>query len=263
MPGLIILKELEIRLKPWILSEKSGDIILAHCDCMAGLSEACSHIGALLFATEAGSRMSKSTTCTQEKSKWLPTHVKKVPYLPVSDVDFSSAKKKHKSLSCGEEVERSQPSRGRKSIQLVAPSMEDIANCYRGIAAAVLSVVAPFNEEFVPKQIQGVPKPLTTLHSEEYMDFNYVELLDACDKILLTITEEECRAIERETKMQAQSKVWFSQRAGRITASRLKAACHTDPAKPSRSLIKTICYPEAHKFTSTATRFVIHQYIYQ
>jgi len=84
---------------------------------------------------------------------------------------------------------------------------------------------------------------------------NYLELLNACDSISLSITDEESQAIERATQKQAESKVWFSQRAGRITASRLKAACHTDISKPSRSLIKTICYPEAHKFTSTATRF--------
>ena len=33
----------------------------------------------------------------------------------------------------------------------------------------------------------------------------------------------------------------------------MKAVCHTDAAKPSQSLIKGICYPEAFKFTSKAT----------
>jgi len=34
-------------------------------------------------------------------------------------------------------------------------------------------------------------------------------------------------------------------RCGRITASKFKSACHTDPASPSISLITAICYPEA------------------
>jgi hypothetical protein len=36
-------------LRPWIIAEKGGKIISAHCDCMAGLGEACTHIAATLF----------------------------------------------------------------------------------------------------------------------------------------------------------------------------------------------------------------------
>ena len=61
---------------------------------MAGLCEACSHVGAVLFAVESGVRIRDSTTCTQEKSKWmLPSHVRKIPYLPVCDMDFTYVKK--------------------------------------------------------------------------------------------------------------------------------------------------------------------------
>ena len=80
----------------WFLAEKCGTVIAAHCDCMAGLCEGCSHVGAVLFAVEAGVRIRDSTTCTQEKNKWLlPSHVRDIPYLPVSEMDFTSAKKKH------------------------------------------------------------------------------------------------------------------------------------------------------------------------
>ena len=58
---------------------------------MVGLSKVCSHVGALLFAVEDSVRLKKSTTCTQEKCKWLPSHVKEVSYLPVCEVDFFSA----------------------------------------------------------------------------------------------------------------------------------------------------------------------------
>ena len=37
----------------------------------------------------------------------------------------------------------------------------------------------------------------------------------------------------------------------RITASKMKAACRTNPKNPSHSLIKTSCYPE---FSTIATR---------
>lgn len=37
-------------LKPWILTKLDGKIISAHCTCVAGLSESCSHVGAICFA---------------------------------------------------------------------------------------------------------------------------------------------------------------------------------------------------------------------
>ena len=33
-------------LHPWVAAERNGTIICAHCTCMAGLGEACSHIAA-------------------------------------------------------------------------------------------------------------------------------------------------------------------------------------------------------------------------
>lgn len=38
---------------------------------MVGLCEGCSHVGAVLFAAEAGVRIRDSSTCTQEMNKWL------------------------------------------------------------------------------------------------------------------------------------------------------------------------------------------------
>ena len=47
------------------------------------------------------------------------------------------------------------------------------------------------------------------------------------------------------------------QRAGRVSASKFKAACSTNPDKPSKSLIKMICYPGAHRFSNAATKWGI------
>ena len=66
---------------------------------MAGLCEACSHIGAVLFAIEAGVRMRDSVTWTQGQSKWvMPGHVKEIPCKPGSEIDFSSAKQKFRRI---------------------------------------------------------------------------------------------------------------------------------------------------------------------
>lgn len=42
-------------------------------------------------------------------------------------------------------------------------------------------------------------------------------------------------------------------------ASRMKSVCHTNPATPSQSLIKMICYPEELSFNSKQSTWGIKQ----
>ena len=87
------------------------------------------------------------------------------------------------------------------------------------------------------------------------MQLNYDELLTQCESVLVDITQEMADAVEQETRTQSESKFWYKQRAGRVTASKMKAVCHTNLAHPSHSLIKTICYPEEFSFTSKQTAY--------
>ena len=48
----------------------------AHCTCMAGLGEACSHISALLFAAEPNTQMRKNVSCTYTPCSWLAPSIK-------------------------------------------------------------------------------------------------------------------------------------------------------------------------------------------
>ena len=50
----------ETPLKPWVAARNEGTVVTAHCNCMAGLGGACSHVGAILFAVEAGVRIKRS-----------------------------------------------------------------------------------------------------------------------------------------------------------------------------------------------------------
>ena len=69
------------------------------------------------------------------------------------------------------------------------------------------------------------------------------------------MTSEQICEIEKHTRAQHGCDLWFKHRAGRITASKMKAACHTDPASPSVSLIKQICYPKQSSFSTSATKW--------
>ena len=70
--------------------ENLGTIICAHCTCMAGLGEACSHIAAKLFVLDANSHFKKSQSCTTFPCSWLPSSFKNISYATIADIDFST-----------------------------------------------------------------------------------------------------------------------------------------------------------------------------
>ncbi len=80
----------------WIIIDKTGEICCGHCiNCMAGLGEVCTHVAAVLFYLEALFRIQGKETCTQQSCKWiLPSFSANVEYLPIADIDFTSAASK-------------------------------------------------------------------------------------------------------------------------------------------------------------------------
>ena len=85
----------------------------------------------------------------------------------------------------------------------------------------------------------------------------YQDLLTACESVSVDITKEMADSVAKATRDQSNSKLWFKYQAGRVTASKMKSVCHTDPAKPAQSLIKGICYPKAFSFTSKPTSWAV------
>ena len=120
-----------------------------------------------------------------------------------------------------------------------------------------MSLVPNLNKPFVPKDTNTLPNPLSSLYDEDSVGLTHDQLSSRCESISLTLSETDCKNIEFATRKQSTSPVWFEQRRGRITASRLRAVCHTNIESPSKSLIKAISYPEAHRFSSEATKWGI------
>ena len=58
-------QQTEKPLQPWIVTEMSGKILAANCDCMAGLGKACMHISTLLFYVEVTVRMQETRAISQ------------------------------------------------------------------------------------------------------------------------------------------------------------------------------------------------------
>ena len=119
------------------------------------------------------------------------------------------------------------------------------------IKPATLSLVHPYSEDFVLKS--RTVKTIPDLIDEEYTDIPFNELIKACNQVEVSMTDEDIKIIENDTITQAKGAGFFRHRAGCIGASISKDAAHTDPALPSQSSIKTICYPDLFKFSTAAT----------
>ena len=104
-----------------------------------------------------------------------------------------------------------------------------------GSKPAILSVTLPYANDFQPKTSRSNFPQLLPELKEEYLEMGYMKLLDTCCDIEVKVTSEMVEAVERATRDQSGSNLWFKYRAGRITASRMKSVCHSDPANPAQS----------------------------
>ena len=263
--------------------EESGEVCCAHCTCMAGLGEACTHVAAVLFYLETKVRITGQPTCTQQTCQWImPAFQKDIPYLPIKDIDFTTPNTKKikidqsvasmslstssSSSTCNYSSHHGNVSSSRSTddphhhnvstpdVTELTSFFDDLSKC--GIKPAILSLVPKYSTQYIPKIRNGIlPAPLPSLYNAKYLTHDYTDLLILCYSIDIGISNAMAAAVEQETRQQSSSKLWFKFRAGRITASRMKQACHTDTAMPSLSLIKMICYPEAYKFVSKATQW--------
>ena len=150
--------------------------------------------------------------------------------------------------------------RGKESTQSEMEKLFANLNC-GGAKPLILSLVPQYSKGYVPKSsLDTFPAPLKSLQQSSYIHLNYPDLLDVCRSVDVQISCEMAQSVEKETRLQSHSKLWYTYRAGRVTASRMKAAvCHTNIAKPSQSLINSICYPEAFNFFSKQTECMKRQ----
>ena len=66
-------------LKVWLAIKENGEVLCAHCNCMAGLGEVCSHVAAVLFTAEANTQIKNCTSSTSLPCSWLPSSFQTVP----------------------------------------------------------------------------------------------------------------------------------------------------------------------------------------
>ena len=216
--------------------ESNGEVCCAHCNYVAGLGETCSHIAAALFYLEAIARIQgTSKTCTQESCQWIiPPYMKSVKYLPIKEIEFTSARVMKRKLdeAIGDDTSLHTHCSEISTEIGKAPSESEMATLsegpsWTGTKPAILSLIPKFSDLYMPKSSCAYfPQPLKSLKQASVMDLEYHELLKEYKSVSVEITEEMAKLAENATRSQSQSKLWFKYRAGRIMASWMKAVPH-------------------------------------
>ena len=189
----------------------------------------------------------------------MPQFLKTMDYLPIEDIDFTSAKGLKRKLD--EVIDTSSfPEENSKQDSFCnVPTEEEKSAFYRELSQAntkpaILSLIPEYSHAYIPKtSLPEFPQPLIALYDPNFLKLGYHELLQKCVSVSIVVSPNMTLSVERETKQQSKSKLWFKYRSGRVTASKMKSVCHTDPAKPSQTLIKQICYPQSFTFRSRPT----------
>jgi hypothetical protein len=242
-------------LRPWIIIGFNGVVQVAHCTCMAGLAETCSHVGAVLHWVETAVRIRNDEPCTSKENKWLmPTPVNNIPFLQIRDIDFTTSKHQSRtpvpvvpSSSNNKKIEPPSHSEKQEFFSKIAQELEK--------KPIILSVTQPYSSNFALSS-DSLPKLLDSLYKPEYLESDYDDLLKLAESHLHEkVTPAMVEHLSQVTCEQTKSKEWYKYRAGRITASRFRQVIHTNCHKPSLSLLKSICYPEVDRFTTIATKW--------
>ncbi|VDI16885.1 Hypothetical predicted protein [Mytilus galloprovincialis] len=220
--------------QPWVyLDKRTGTVYCAHCTCMAGLGEVCSHVAALLFKVEIGVKMGlNQTSSTSKACQWNSTFRKEVTPTTITDI-FEHIKGRRVKDVCSVQATGSAP----------MPPPEVIDDLYSLIpnAAFFTSVTTPsqIQEPQPVTKTDKFPKLLTTFQDND-TDPNDLDL--KCKFLFETYSCSSYQSanLEVATRNQSVSPLWFQHRMGRVTASKAHDVLTRQATTPSANLVKRI-----------------------
>ena len=106
----------------------------------------------------------------------------------------------------------------------------------------------------MPKYVSGaLPNPLTYLYDKATLSMSFPDLLNRCDEVYnsISLSVQQASRVEEDTRQQSNSKVWFEQRSGRVTASKLHSVLHTDMVHDSLDGTTNVTTTEVDDTVST------------
>ena len=250
----------EIPHHPWVVTTSSGCIIAAHCDCMAGLGETCSHVAALLFKIEAAVRLGYATTVsTDVLCQWNQSFVPRVEAATVSDINFYKAESKQQYLAKGL----------RTSTEVLSSMQNPLSDNQHQFLSSlaqlpappvVLSTSAEHNTAFVDESVTlhvKLPPPLSNLYMPTNVDLCAADLSSLVQDTLtsMSVTDEQIDYVESCTTAQSSCLLWHRQRVGRITASVAHSVLHSSIDNFAPSIVKKICSTDIKVLNTPAVKW--------
>ena len=113
-------------LKVWIAVKDMGEAICGHCSCMAGVGEACAHVGSVLFVAEANTKTKQQMSSTSLPCAWLPCNYQFVLAIKISSIDFKTPRSKRQAaLVCSEEIIDKSAIQTKKVCKFSPPTPEN------------------------------------------------------------------------------------------------------------------------------------------
>ena len=215
--------------------QPGGHIENAYCTCTAGLLGCCNHTIAMMFRIEAAvSTGVTKPSCTSLLSKWnVPTGSRTVlVHRPISEMVFTQ----HDYTSSNNKGKRQEEAKKKFSQFLTCDKKQEEflknTNIARNFLYQQIKDIAPqscFVEMVEKKRKSLTTKPKTTLPlgiKEQAGIYKVDTNISQQDNIInftrsILLNKNEIKIIEAHTKEQSKTDLWYKQRIGRITASKV------------------------------------------
>ncbi|XP_041373282.1 uncharacterized protein LOC121386449 [Gigantopelta aegis] len=189
--------------EPWVcLDKKQGYVISAHCTCMAGLGEACSHIAAVLFKIEAGVKLGFSKQSrTSTACVWNRFYRKEVTPQPLREINFS----RHKKGSLN---------RKRITPQIEVEPVRAALRQLKQIFPKACVLTKNDSDTDTASEDEEIPQLLTRFHEVEYSILTPPDLQKKCEGFMKDFkpTQHQIDNLEKMTRSQADSALWHRHR---------------------------------------------------
>uniref|UniRef100_A0A3B1ITU5 YqaJ viral recombinase domain-containing protein n=1 Tax=Astyanax mexicanus TaxID=7994 RepID=A0A3B1ITU5_ASTMX len=146
-----------------------------------------------------------------------------------------------------ESAERRRGERGATARRAKAVCLSGMEDYYHHYADPVKPVVVPMSLLHLrDKGKDGCELSVLQQHCESLTN-------------LVALTEAQAAAVEVQTRQQHRSPVWFTSRAGRITASNVHAVVSTSVTAPAMSIVRKVCYPKKTATTAAIKWGIDHE----
>ncbi|XP_052454751.1 uncharacterized protein LOC128015093 [Carassius gibelio] len=259
-------------LKPWVIVSSAGKVECAHCTCMAGIAETCTHVGALLFKLEATVRIRGTKTVTDVPAYWvLPSNLSKIHPEVGYRINYTSSVAQRKTLDQRINMQPTAPairSRAQKlktppgNLEDLSPLLDTLLHHSKAVGLSGMEkYYAQYTQHTAAAPSSALPPCLAKSLYDESIDASDLSaVLLACEKHInaVSVTEEQAVAVEEYTRQQHLSSAWYDYRSGRITASKMHAVYATSLERPSHTVFTQVCYPHIqHTVSTVQTRWGI------